>query len=256
MKLTFLGTASGVPVLHWNHSALLIEKNGISVLLDAGEGVSRALLERNIHPDTIEKIFISHTHADHVGGVPMLLQMMYLNGRTKPISIYCSEDKVDWLVRMLHGLLIFKEKWSFSFEVLPLPFSGDATLKDIDIRFFPNNHLANSRLLSTSHGYGASAYSFIVREGNTNIVVSSDIESINDIRDVSSDATHLIVECTHLSLETIFNFVEEHKQLKVFITHIPPEIESVIEIWKVKFERELQSRVTFAYDGLTIDTNL
>ena len=256
MKLTFLGTASGIPVLHRNHSALLAEKKGTCVLLDAGEGVCQALLQRNVDPDSIEKVFISHTHADHVGGVPMLLQMMYLQGRTKPISIYCSEDKVDWLIRMLHGLLIFREKWSFSFEVLPLPLAGDATLKDVDIRFFPNNHLANSRLLSTSHGFGASAYSFILREGSENIVVSSDIESIHDISDVCADATHLIIECTHISLEIIFRFAEEHKGLKTFITHIPPEVESVIESWKRKSESELQSRITFAYDGLTIETEL
>ncbi len=255
MKLTFLGTASGLPVLNRSHSALLVQQNDESILLDAGEGVSHALLRTDVNLDSITRVYISHTHADHVIGIPMLLQMLYLKERKEPLTIYCPSDRCDWLIRLLEGLFIVSDKWTFPFDVLPLPLSGETLQKNVELRFYETNHLTKVRLLASSRGYGASAYGFILREGEVSVVISSDVESINDVSDVCSDAHLLIIECTHVPVDAIFNFVQKKENLRVIITHIPPEIETRITFWEEKSKHEIHSRMIFAHDGLVVDTN-
>lgn len=254
MKLTFLGTSSGMPVLNRRHSALLVEQDTTSVLLDVGEGVCRALMQRNIDTDLIQKVFISHTHADHVIGLPMFLMMEYLHGRTKRLQIFCPDDRCDWLERTLHGMFIFQEKWTFPFEILPLPLSGDQITPDVTLRFFTTHHLNKVRSLAANHGFGASSYGFLLSENENQIVISSDVHSIRDIDDVCGNASLLVIEATHVPVQDIFHFTRNHENTFVIVTHIAPELEKEIPPWKMRAEEEFGSRLTFAEDGLIINT--
>lgn len=254
MKITFLGTASGVPVAHRRSSALAVESEGAVVLLDAGEGVSMAVLQAGIDPNAITKVFISHTHADHVSGLPMLMQMMYLRGRTRFLSIHCPQDRTDWLARGLEGLFIFREKWSFDFEILPLPLAGDASLTGVDIRFFETNHLAKVRHLASRYGLGASSYGFLLKEAEHTTIVTSDIDSFRDVADVCTTADLLIIEATHITPQTIADILSAQPHLRAIVTHIPPEVEDQIAYWLDVSARELSGRLRFASDGMTIET--
>ncbi len=254
MKLTFLGTASGLPVLHRNHSSLLVDAGKGTVLLDAGEGVSRGLLAAGADLEAIDRAFISHTHADHIAGLPLMLQMMHLRGRINPFTVYTPADRCDWVGRMLTGMFIMSGRWSFPVEVLPLPLAGEAIGPDALIRFFPTQHLEQVRPAAMEHGFGASAYGYILQERDRRIVVSTDIDSLRDIADICEGASHLVIECTHVPLEAIFELTERHSRMLAIVTHIPPEIEPEIPRWEKRAARELGGRMRFAADGYLLDT--
>ena len=92
--VTFLGTVSGVPSLKRNHPALIMEyfTDYRDVLLfDCGEGTQKQLMKSGISFMQINKIFISHWHADHFAGLIPMIQTMNLEKRSEPLTIYGPE---------------------------------------------------------------------------------------------------------------------------------------------------------------------
>jgi len=92
--VTFLGTVSGIPSLRRNHSAIALEHftDYRDVLLfDCGEGTQKQLMKSGISFMQINKIFISHWHADHFAGLIALIQTMNLENRKKQLTIYGPE---------------------------------------------------------------------------------------------------------------------------------------------------------------------
>jgi len=94
ITITFLGTVSGIPSLKRNHPAIVLEyfSNYRDVLLfDCGEGTQKQLMKSDISFMQINKIFITHWHADHFAGLIPLIQTMNMEKRTTPLTIYGPE---------------------------------------------------------------------------------------------------------------------------------------------------------------------
>lgn len=87
LRLVFLGTSSGTPTRERNVSSVAVLIDGAVLLFDCGEGTQHQLLRAPVRSGTIETIFITHVHGDHVYGLPGLLATLSMNGRTKPLTI-------------------------------------------------------------------------------------------------------------------------------------------------------------------------
>lgn len=76
MEIKFLGTGAGQPAKQRNVTSialkLLAERNEIW-LFDCGEATQHQILETNIRPRKITKIFVTHLHGDHIFGLPGFL---------------------------------------------------------------------------------------------------------------------------------------------------------------------------------------
>lgn len=76
MEIKFLGTSAGQPAKQRNVTSialkLLAERNEIW-LFDCGEATQHQILETNIRPRKITKIFVTHLHGDHIFGLPGFL---------------------------------------------------------------------------------------------------------------------------------------------------------------------------------------
>jgi ribonuclease Z len=94
IKITFLGTVSGIPSKERNHPAIVFEyfgENKETLLFDCGEGTQTQLQKAGISFMDIDKIFITHWHADHFAGLIPLLATMNLEKRTKDLQIFAPE---------------------------------------------------------------------------------------------------------------------------------------------------------------------
>ena len=97
LHITFLGTAAGVPTQKRSLPAILVQREGEQLMLDAGEGVQRQMLVARGSLNKKTKIFITHMHGDHVLGLPGLLQTMALLNRERKLDIYGPPKIKDFL---------------------------------------------------------------------------------------------------------------------------------------------------------------
>ena len=93
MHIQFLGTGAGQPSKARNVSSLalkLLDEINEIWLFDCGEGTQNQILETNLRPRKISKIFITHLHGDHIFGLPGFLssRSFQANEEQTDIEIY------------------------------------------------------------------------------------------------------------------------------------------------------------------------
>jgi ribonuclease Z len=87
MRVTFLGTSGAVPTTERNPSAVFVNRDGDKLLFDCGEGTQRQMMRFGTG-FAVEHVFVTHTHGDHVLGLPGLLQTWDFNERDAPVAIH------------------------------------------------------------------------------------------------------------------------------------------------------------------------
>lgn len=100
MKITFLGTGSGVPAKHRNVSSMALhidDKESSLWLFDCGEATQHQILHTSLKPRKISKIFITHLHGDHIFGLPGLLSSRSFQGGETPLTVYGPKGIKDYI---------------------------------------------------------------------------------------------------------------------------------------------------------------
>jgi len=82
-----LGCGGMMPLPNRHLTSVLIRREGELFLFDCGEGTQVSLRRLNLRWKKISVIFISHTHADHVTGIPGLLMLSSQVDRDDPLYI-------------------------------------------------------------------------------------------------------------------------------------------------------------------------
>ncbi|WP_058533051.1 MBL fold metallo-hydrolase [Legionella saoudiensis] len=132
MKLLFLGTASGLgsDLLNYQSNMLLLTDNGKKLLIDCGTDIRFSLTKANYTAAEIDAVYISHLHADHVGGMEWFaLQRKFVSQNGKP-TLIIHEQLADmlWEHSLSGGLKTLNEV--------------DATLNDFfSVQAIPNGQI-------------------------------------------------------------------------------------------------------------------
>ena len=88
MRLTIIGSGDAFGSGGRFNTCFLIETPDKKVLLDFGASSLVALKARQIDPNSIDGIILSHLHGDHFGGLPfLLLDAQFLARRERPLAI-------------------------------------------------------------------------------------------------------------------------------------------------------------------------
>lgn len=91
-SITVLGASSAIPTKDRFPTSQVLSCYGRHYLIDCGEGTQIQLRKYKISFQRIDRIFISHLHADHFLGLPGLLSTMDLLGREREIHIHAFEE--------------------------------------------------------------------------------------------------------------------------------------------------------------------
>src|ERR671931_1210743 len=86
LSVVFLGTGGSVPSARRATACVLIRAGGSRVLVDAGEGAQRQMIN-STGLVQVDDIYITHFHADHYLGLPGLLKTYDLLERQVPLRI-------------------------------------------------------------------------------------------------------------------------------------------------------------------------
>ena len=87
LDICLLGTGGMMPLPYRWLTSLMARYNGISILIDCGEGTQIAMKEKGWSPKPIDVICFTHFHADHISGLPGMLLTMGNAERTEPLLL-------------------------------------------------------------------------------------------------------------------------------------------------------------------------
>jgi ribonuclease Z len=87
LEAFILGCGGMMPLPNRHLTSVLLRREGELFLFDCGEGTQVSLRRLNLRWKKISVIFISHTHADHVTGLPGLLMLSSQVDRDDPLYI-------------------------------------------------------------------------------------------------------------------------------------------------------------------------
>lgn len=87
LEAFILGSGGMMPLPHRHLTSVLLRREGELFLFDGGEGTQVSLRRLNLRWKKISAIFVSHTHADHVTGLPGILMLSSQVDRDDPLYI-------------------------------------------------------------------------------------------------------------------------------------------------------------------------
>ncbi len=98
MNIRFLGVGAASSTAEYYQSNLLISsRRGRRLLLDCGGDIRFSLAECAIPPQSIEAVYISHLHADHIGGLEWLAFLNRFGSEPRRPQLYCEAGHMERL---------------------------------------------------------------------------------------------------------------------------------------------------------------
>ena len=110
INIVFLGTGAAVPTPKMHQAAILLHYGGDYLLFDCGEGTQLQMEKAKVSPMKVNRIFISHWHADHFAGLLPLIETLHLSRRKEPLEVYGPDASrfVDALIELSYWGVGFK----------------------------------------------------------------------------------------------------------------------------------------------------
>jgi len=159
MKLTFIGTGSAFTVGTNNyHSNVLLEApSGESLLIDCGSDARHALYEQGYSHQNVQDVYISHLHADHVGGLEWLAFNRYFDADCALINLHIHEQLIDtlWEHVLSGGMSSLKGEHATIdtfFNCMPIKSELGFQWQDVDFKTVSMTHVYDNDALVPCFG--------------------------------------------------------------------------------------------------------
>ncbi len=230
--LTFLGTGCGWPMADRFHTSLLLEADGRRWLLDAGEPCSHRLKAMGVPFASLDALFISHGHSDHLSGLPMLIQGSWLEGRERPLPIYVPAELIAPIRAWLEVVYLPEKILGFPLEFYAWEDQPDNTvlLDDGRLRLTValTTHLQGLRDLidpTATDRFLPYSMAFAWPETGHRFVFSADLgqpEDLNSQLEVPCDL--LVCELSHFTPDNLFSYLRSKVIRQLCLTHLDPEL--------------------------------
>jgi ribonuclease Z len=139
----FLGTGGASSTRERDNTALLLENSSGLFLIDCPGSVTRKIKLLSLDPRNIRALFITHTHPDHIYGLPSLVHNMMLENIILPV--YGSRESLQFAARLLDLFGLRREKIQYRLEFKPLaPDDTFTPLEGMKSRALPVRHKPSS----------------------------------------------------------------------------------------------------------------
>lgn len=226
--VTILGSGTCVPSLSRSSCSVLVESGGRRLLLDAGPGTMRRLLEAGVSIDTLDALLLSHFHLDHSGELaPLLFSRKYGDfADPHPLRLIGGPG----LIRFFSGLKQLYGRWievpAEQLDLLELGAEG------LQRQYLHGMHLTSAPV---NHSPESLAYRLTDSQGRC-VVYSGDTDVAPTLTRLAQGADLLICEAAypgarrmpgHLTPALAGEIATQAGVGKLVLTHFYPACEAV-----------------------------
>ena len=92
--LYLLGTGAAISDPHRTTTMLAVENDAGILLIDCGGDALQRLVACGGDPSKVAALIVTHEHPDHVSGFPLLMEKIWLYGRSEPLDVYGIEPAI------------------------------------------------------------------------------------------------------------------------------------------------------------------
>ena len=138
MEAFILGCGGMMPLPYRHLTSVLLRREGDLFLFDGGEGTQVSLKRLNLKWKKISAIFVSHTHADHVTGLPGILMLSAQVERKEPLYIYGPPKIAEYIETSRKVLDMY-----INYPIVVKEISAPCVVhegEDFKVRAFPLDH--------------------------------------------------------------------------------------------------------------------
>ena len=199
MKLYVFGSCSGTePFPQRHHTACALECAGRLYWFDAGEGCAHTAHVMGVDLLAVSDIFISHSHMDHVGGLPHLLwtirkltERLKRQPKYQNITVYSpNAESFGGVMAMLKNA---EGQYKNAYETKFIQ-SKDGILLKTETLTVTAMH--NLHMKPTEEGY--QSFSYVIEAEGKKIVYSGDVASMEELDNlIAGGCDVLLTETGH-----------------------------------------------------------
>lgn len=188
VQLILLGSAATVPDKAHDNTYMVLRGDRHSILIDCGGSPLQKLQRVEVDLDALSHLVVTHHHADHIYGVPALLQGLWLYGRRNPLRIHGPQESVKAISSIMD--LVGWQDWP---NPLPVTFHEVEMAEGCTIIDSPEFEIATSPV---EHLIPTLAIKMASKKTGKVIVYSSDTEPCEALVQLANKADILVHECT------------------------------------------------------------
>lgn len=161
MQLMFLGSGSAFCITPDNYQSnmLLTSKTGKRLLIDCGTDIRFSLAAEGLTYRDVDDVYVSHLHADHVGGLEFMGFATRFDPQCKQPGLYISESITDdlWEKCLSGGMTVIEDNLcacslSDYFSVNSVSHEGFFNWEGVEFKLVATEHITGRKKNMTSYG--------------------------------------------------------------------------------------------------------
>ena len=223
-ELVLIGTSDAFGAGGRRQSAYLLRSRSGSVLLDCGGSTVSGLAALGIARDEIDAVLVTHFHADHFGGIPLLLLAAHYADRRRRPLVIAGPPGVERRVRQVANALghsLEEHRFAFSLRFEELLTGSTREVGPVSARAFATFHSPDS----CPHG-------LVVSAGQRSVAYSGDTGWFDALPGEVNGSDLFLCECTqvhrefeyHLSFDELSERNGEFDCGRLVLTHLGSEM--------------------------------
>ncbi len=245
-QVIIIGSGTCVPRRERAGPATVVRMAGVTILVDSAAGTLRRLEENSIPWTSIDYLFYTHFHPDHIGElVPLIFATRYAPGfkRERPMEIYGPQGLLELHshLQAAFGQWVEPQPQRVQLHEIPISLPARLQLPPLEVETMPVRHTPQSL-----------AYRFRGPSG-VSVVVSGDTGPCPELTELCRGAHLVVVECSmpdhapvegHMTPAAVEELARQSGARRVVATHFYPEVEPYL--------KEARG-FTAAHDGMVVE---